>query len=90
MTMLALVESDKQFNVVAPKGVVMLNTRTSLERMPTSTARHPDLHANPTSRRAVSPADQLMYAWSMSAPKVFTQPVARVKKEECPPEVYLG
>jgi hypothetical protein len=70
----------------------MLRTRSGLYRNLSSTARPGTPLQLSTARRVVSSADQLAHAWSMVGAKAFGSSTGtiRVKREDCPPEVYLG
>jgi len=64
---------------------------SSSGRLPVTT-READLRASEKTRRSSAPADRMMHAWSMDALRSTTagSTMVRTKKDECPPEAYLG
>lgn len=89
MSMLA-VESDKHLAMVGPEGALMMKTLNhttsqgteSKQNLPRASVRHGN-----------TAADQMMYAWSMGAIRsanAGSSMVRSSKREDCPPEVYLG
>lgn len=90
MSMLAI-ESDKHLGLVGSEGALMITTKniTSSQGNASKQVATP----RPPIHRGFSATDQMMYAWSMGAVRnanAGSNMVRAGKKEECPPEVYLG
>jgi hypothetical protein len=83
--------SDKHLGMVGPRSAVMLGAMNPSSRT-SSPQREGEPRVTEKARRGAGPADQMMHAWSMDALRstVAGSTMVRPKKDECPPEVYLG
>lgn len=86
--------SDKHLGMVGPEGAVMINSLNLSSRVSSSSKKRELAGRSPISeRRGTTSADHMMYAWSMDAVRSATAGttlVRKSKKDECPPEAYLG
>ena len=86
--------SDKHLGMVGPKGAVMLSSSNLPSHVSLATKKREFAVRSPVSeRRNATSTDQMMYAWSMDAVRSATAGTTLVrscKKDECPPEAYLG
>ena len=88
------VGSDKHLGMVGPEGAVMINSSNLSSRVSSSSKKRELAMRSPMGERhGTSSTDQMMYAWSMDAVRSATAGTTLVrtsKKDECPPEAYLG
>ena len=88
------VGSDKHLGMVGPEGAVMISSSNLSGRVSSSSKkREIAVRSSVSERRSPSSTDQMMYAWSMDAVRSATAGTTLVrtsKKDECPPEAYLG
>lgn len=88
-----LLESNNLFASVGTEGGIMVNIDSNELRLSEKTPASPRREG----ARRIAPADQLMYAWSISADHdgaTVAEEIRvdrfRASEENCPPEVYLG